>query len=80
MAPLAFVMGMLFPIGIRLISRHGDDLVPWAWATNGCFSVLGIFGTRIVALLVGFSRAFLIGLLVYALLGAVVAAMRRPAA
>ena len=36
------------------------DLVPWAWATNGCFSVLGIFSTRITALLFGFSRALVV--------------------
>jgi len=65
--PLAFPMGMLFPIGIRLVSRDSEDLIPWAWATNGCFSVMGIFGTRITALLFGFSRALLIGLVVYAL-------------
>jgi SAM-dependent methyltransferase len=65
--PLAFLMGMLFPIGIRLISRDSEDLIPWAWATNGCFSVLGIFGTRITALLFGFSRALIAGLVVYLL-------------
>ena len=63
--PLALLMGMLFPIGIRLIARDAEDLVPWAWATNGCFSVLGIFMTRITALIFGFSRALALGLLVY---------------
>jgi len=78
--PLAFPMGMLFPIGIRLISRDSEDLIPWAWATNGCFSVMGIFGTRITALLFGFSRALLIGLAVYALVVVCVRAhARRPA-
>jgi SAM-dependent methyltransferase len=65
--PLAFPMGMLFPIGIRILARSADDLVPWAWATNGCFSVIGIFSTRVTALLVGFSHALLIALVVYAL-------------
>ena len=65
--PLAFTMGLLFPVGIRLIARESPDLIPWAWATNGCFSVLGIFGTRIIALFLGFSRAFLLGLFAYVL-------------
>jgi len=65
--PLAFLMGMLFPIGVRLIARDSEDLIPWAWATNGCFSVVGIFGTRITALLFGFSRALFVGLVVYLL-------------
>jgi hypothetical protein len=74
--PLAFPMGMLFPIGIRLIAQRSEDLIPWAWATNGCFSVLGIFSTRITALLFGFSRAFVVGLLAYLL---VLAWVRRGA-
>jgi hypothetical protein len=65
--PLAFPMGMLFPIGVRLIARNSEDLIPWAWATNGCFSVMGIFGTRITALMFGFSRALFVGLAVYLL-------------
>jgi SAM-dependent methyltransferase len=75
--PLAYLMGMLFPIGIRLIARSDADLIPWAWATNGCFSVLGIFGTRITALLFGFSRGLVIGLVVYLLVMACVAAGAR---
>jgi len=66
--PLAMPMGMLFPIGIKLIARSNADLIPWAWATNGCVSVLGIFGTRITALFLGFSRSLLIGLLCYTLI------------
>jgi SAM-dependent methyltransferase len=65
--PMAFAMGMLFPIGIRLLAREGEAWIPWAWAINGGFSVLGIFGTRVTALFLGFSRALLIGLAVYVL-------------
>lgn len=65
--PLAFAMGLLFPVGVRLIARESPNLIPWAWAANGCFSVLGIFGTRITALFLGFSRALILGLFAYAL-------------
>jgi SAM-dependent methyltransferase len=79
--PLAFLMGMLFPIGVRLLARDAADLIPWAWAVNGCFSVFGIFSTRIIALLFGFGRAMLIGLGVYLLVAvAVWAHSRRPRA
>lgn len=64
--PLAFFMGMLFPMGIKLIVHENAELVPWAWAINGCLSVIGIFGTRIAALFLGFDRALLIGLASYA--------------
>ena len=70
--PLAFPMGMFFPIGIKLLGREHEELIPWAWATNGCFSVLGIFGTRIAALFVGFSDALLAGLLAYLMVAACV--------
>jgi len=65
--PLAFLMGMLFPIGITLIAAEDPDLIPWAWAMNGCMSVIGTFGTRTIALFLGFSQALLLGLLVYIL-------------
>jgi SAM-dependent methyltransferase len=77
--PLACAMGMLFPVGIRTLARNAADLIPWAWATNGCFSVLGIFSTRITALLFGFSRALLLGLMVYSLVVACVWAYSRKA-
>jgi hypothetical protein len=54
-----FLMGMPFPLLIRLIAARRPALVPWAWAANGSFSVLGsvlvtfaamFFGFRIVTL------------------------------
>lgn len=63
--PLAFVMGMFFPVGVKLAAATDEDVIPWAWAVNGCFSVLGIFGTRTVALFAGFGDALLVGLGAY---------------
>jgi SAM-dependent methyltransferase len=39
MLPLA-AMGMPFPIGLRQLGQSHADLLPWAWAINGCASVL----------------------------------------
>ena len=75
--PLALLMGMLFPLGMRLIARESEDLIPWAWATNGCFSVIGIFGARITALFLGFSRSLLLGLAAYLLVVACVSIRSR---
>ena len=66
-------------------ARIGDDrrgFLPWAWATNGCFSVFGIFASRIAGLFWGFDRALLIGFAVYviAALCAVAHARTRRAA
>jgi spermidine synthase len=56
-APLAFFMGMPFPLALARLRISAPDLVPWAWAINGCASVLAAilatllamtFGTRVV--------------------------------
>ena len=38
-APLAFFMGMPFPLGLARVSQRAPELVPWAWAANGCASL-----------------------------------------
>ncbi len=63
--PVAFLMGMFFPSGIVLVSGGRESLIPLAWAINGCFSILGIFGTRIIALFAGFDSAMAIGWFAY---------------
>ncbi|MEE8167702.1 MAG: hypothetical protein V3T58_02375 [Candidatus Hydrothermarchaeales archaeon] len=59
-APLGFVMGMPFPLGIRLANKVDPYLVPWAWAVNGCASVLSAISAVMIALSLGFS--FVLGL------------------
>lgn len=39
MLPLA-AMGMPFPLGLRQLGQSHAELLPWAWAVNGCASVL----------------------------------------
>jgi hypothetical protein len=39
-APLAFFMGMPFPMGLARVEAGDARLIPWAWATNGCASVI----------------------------------------
>ncbi len=71
MMPLAFLMGMPFPLGIALTNRRDPELIPWAWAVNGCASVLGSILPVMIALSVGFSTVLLLGGMIYlAALGA----------
>jgi hypothetical protein len=63
--PLAFLMGMFFPLGIRLSSPRHRAMVPWFWAVNGCLSIVGIFGSRTIGLFFGFSAALTLGLALY---------------
>jgi spermidine synthase len=39
-APLGFLMGIPFPRGISILAERAPALAPWAWAVNGCASVL----------------------------------------
>ncbi|HYN09404.1 MAG TPA: class I SAM-dependent methyltransferase [Vicinamibacterales bacterium] len=40
-APLAFLMGTCFPLGIRLLGRHSDRVTAWMWGVNGACGVMG---------------------------------------
>lgn len=39
-APPGFLMGIPFPRGIAILAKRAPALAPWAWAVNGCASVL----------------------------------------
>lgn len=62
MFPIGFLMGMPMPTGIRLIKSFIPNYVPWMWAINGGFSVLGAVLTVIVSIMYGASYALLIGI------------------
>ena len=64
-APLGFLMGMPFPLGVRLLTGSRRPLIPWAWAVNGCASVLGSILPTILALNMGFSRIYQIAGAIY---------------
>ena len=100
LAPLAFMMGIPFPLGLAWIERAAeaapgpqaaasfdcapdgrsaqDDArpvaaaTPWAWAVNGCASVVASVAAAILALSYGFTAVLLIGALAYALAGLVI--------
>ena len=54
-APLAFVMGLPFPLGLARVSTAVPALVPWAWGINGCASVLSAVLATLLAVAFGFS-------------------------
>ena len=53
-APLAFAMGLPFPLGLRWFGARSAALVPWAWGVNGCASVLASPLAMIIAMQWGF--------------------------
>jgi len=59
--PLGFFMGIPLPLGMSLLQKSNPELVPWAWAVNGCFSVLSPILAVMLALAVGYSLVLLTG-------------------
>ena len=66
LAPLALLMGLPFPLGLSWLARAAPGLIPWAWAVNGCASVVASVLAAILALSYGFTAVLLLGTLAYA--------------
>jgi len=62
-----FLMGMPFPLLIRLSAARRPALVPWAWAANGACSVLGSVITTFAAMFFGFRFVTLVCAAIYLL-------------
>ena len=52
-------MGMPFPLLLRYLGQAHDELLPWAWAVNGCASVMAGPLAILVALSAGLSAVLL---------------------
>ena len=55
--PLGVLMGMPFPAGLKVLSEHAPDLIPWAWGVNGGASVVASILTALITLEWGYSAA-----------------------
>jgi hypothetical protein len=70
LAPLGLLLGTAFPQGIRRLAGAAPALVPWAFAVNACFTVLGSASAVLLALLAGFRVPMIAAALLYALAAA----------
>jgi spermidine synthase len=61
-APLAFCMGMPFPLGLRRLAAEAPDFIPWAWALNGFASVVSAALATLLAIEFGFNAVLLAAL------------------
>jgi hypothetical protein len=80
LSPLALLMGMPFPLGLRALSRTGDRQVALAWAVNGIMTVCGSVGAIALAMVLGFDSVLVISALVYLMSGALAQWVLRPSA
>jgi len=65
-APLAFFMGMPFPLGLRRLSESAPGFVPWAWGINGFASVVSAVLATLLAIEFGFNVVIVLALVLYA--------------
>lgn len=77
-APVAFLMGMPFPVGIRAAAGEDPANVAWAWAANGCTSVIGSVGAVLGAMTIGFSATLLAAAAIYLVALGLLARAGRP--
>ena len=64
-APLAFFMGVPFPLALSSVARHESVLIPWAWGINGAASVISAVAATLLAIHFGFTVVVLIAALLY---------------
>ncbi len=76
LAPLGFLMGIMFPWGIAHLEERSPGLVPWAWGINGTVSVIAAAAAAVLALSFGFSSVLGLGAVAYG--GAALLARPRP--
>jgi hypothetical protein len=66
-APLAFLMGMPFPLGLSRLAEEAFAFIPWAWGINGCASVLSALLAALLAVHLGFHAVLVLAAGLYAL-------------
>jgi hypothetical protein len=67
LAPLAFLMGVPFPMGIRQAGARRTGVIPWLWGINGVMSVMGSALSIALAIHLGVRATLLIAAGCYAL-------------
>jgi hypothetical protein len=65
-APVAFLMGLPFPLGLRSLAGDDTPRIAWAWAANGFAAVVAAPLAALVALEIGSPTVFLVAAAAYA--------------
>jgi hypothetical protein len=67
--PIAFFMGMPFPIGLQLVSDTQSSYIPWVWGVNGVASVIAPVLGSLLSVCLGFRMLMVFSVLLYGLAG-----------
>ena len=63
--PAGMFMGIPFPLGLSFLGRRDPSLITWAWAVNGCLSVISPILAVMLAISAGFKIVLISGVMVY---------------
>ncbi|UCH33151.1 MAG: SAM-dependent methyltransferase, partial [Armatimonadota bacterium] len=75
--PIGLVMGMPFPLGLKIANVRSAEIIPWLWAANGATSVLASVLAIAIAITSGFSAVMFIALGMYALAALIAVGLAR---
>lgn len=67
-APTAIMLGMFFPMGMRLVARLSEDAMPWMWGINGACGVLASVIAVAISMWAGIHTNFYVALIIYGLI------------
>ena len=65
MFPAGLLMGMPFPLGMKMACARVPVITPWLWAANGAMSVFGSILAIVLAVYAGISVAYNVGIAAY---------------
>jgi SAM-dependent methyltransferase len=76
LAPPAFCMGMMFPLGLNIWRRH-EALLPFFWSTNGVTSMLASVLGMALSIQFGIAKTYALGACFYVVCAVAIVASRR---
>lgn len=74
--PLAFFLGMPFPLGILSLETQPSGSVAWAWGANALFTVIGGLAAGVLSIFLGFRMTLSVALGIYLVAFALFAQLR----
>jgi hypothetical protein len=79
LGPIGFLLGLPFPLGLKVLGDRAPALVPWAWGINACASVVSASLATFIALHIGFTPVLGCALVLYVLAAAAAPQAHGPA-
>ncbi len=73
-------MGMPFPLGLAKLAARAPHWIPWAWAVNGCASVVSVVLATLLATHLGFTAVIALAVALYIVAAATFGGGPTPAA